>query len=100
MNSCKIITTAGRDYYTVGQLDFYWESMKRHLGDTVEIIKQESIGNKYKHLCYTVEVKDIIKFEKAIKQKAFENWTVKRSCSLKGIEKMEEKKNSWKERKN
>ena len=91
MKKCVIKTSCGRDYYTVGVLDSYWGSIKKHLGDTVELITSESVGNKFKRLVFTVEVLNIKKFEKYIKKSTFDNWTFTRNYSMKAIRKAERK---------
>ena len=87
MRKCQIKSSASRDYYTVGVLGSYWESIHRHLGDTVELISSESIGKKRKRLVFTVEIKDVKKFEKYIKKSCFENWSFVRNYSLKAYRK-------------
>ncbi len=83
MNKCIIETISVRDYYTVGALDYYWESIIKHLGDVVELISSESKGKRLKRLVYTVEVKDVNKFEEAIKKSVFSNWIFVKNYSAK-----------------
>ena len=87
MNECLIKTSSGRDYYGVHVLDFYWDSIKIDLGDSVVLIKSETTGNKFKHLAFTVEVVDIEKFEDRIKRSKYDNWVIKRNYSIHNFEK-------------
>lgn len=91
MKKCIIKTAQSRDYYGVSVLNTYWESIQKHLGDSVELISSESKGKKFKRLVYVVEVKDLKWFEKHIAKSVFDNWTFTRNYNMKAIRKAERK---------